>query len=335
MGRVETKLHAEFADAHRVHRFVFLLLPGFSSLDLASGIESLAAANAAGAYPVFCWEIVSENGDPVASFSGMQVQVDGDFPPCDRDLSIIICGPQGGLTAPSSGLKSWLRRSWRTGSHLCGLSGGAVLLAELGLATGARLSTHWALEPAVTELFPDLEVACSPFEHDNRVSTSGGGAATLDLFSSFIARKTNAHVAEQVADRLLRSTVRSSSDRQTKSDVCRFGYRNEKLQRAIQIIQNSLEDPRSPAAIATEVGLSTRQLERIFNRYVGVPPKAYMLTLRLDRARILLQQTQNSVTDVGLACGFSTPSHFSRLYRKQFGISPHHERGRGAGPQIV
>ena len=99
-------------------------------------------------------------------------------------------------------------------------------------------------------------------------------------------------------------------------------------------MESNIEDPISPAALATTVGMSTRQLERLARRYLGRSPKRYYMELRLQRARNLLMQTDMSVITVAIACGFTSPSHFSKCYRAHYGITPYRERGaHGASPE--
>ena len=95
----------------------------------------------------------------------------------------------------------------------------------------------------------------------------------------------------------------------------------------IEQMEQSLEEPLSPSLLAKEAGLSTRQLERLFRRYLDRSPKRYYLELRLKKARSLLLQTNMSVINVALACGFSSPSHFSKCYRAYYGRTPYRERG--------
>lgn len=308
-------------------RFIFVLIPGFSSLDLGAGLESLAAANAAEQSHVFEWEIVSETGTTVESSSGMTVAVDSPLPATSKGDCIVICGPRESQQVVSTLLNAWLRKAKRFGATLCGVGGGALILVKAGLAEGHRLSTHWKLEHTIAELYADIDPICSVFEECGSIVTCAGGATTLDLFSALIARNTAAHTTSQVADDLLCGTIRSASDRQTRSDQCRVGTRHEKLSKAIRFIEDNLEDDLSPSIVAEQVGLSTRQLERLFLRYLDASPKAYITALRLDRARNMLQQTQMRVIDVALACGFKSSSNFSKLYRKQFSSSPHIEKG--------
>ena len=97
------------------------------------------------------------------------------------------------------------------------------------------------------------------------------------------------------------------------------------------MMEENIEEPISPSLLAQEVGMSTRQLERLFRRYLDRSPKRYYMELRLQKARNLLMQTDMSVINVALACGFTSPSHFSKCYRSQYDTTPYRERGTQNG----
>lgn len=327
MGYPEINISSTPEDTEGVRRFIFVLCPGFSSLDLGASLETLAAANDVSPKKVFEWETASEMGDKVRASSGMTVAVDQKLPTTRKGDFVVIFGSLKNTAPPSKRLIAWLRTAKRFGAVLCGVGGGAFILAHAKLTSGHPVSAHWSIQHALNEAFLDLDVRCSVFEQSADATTSAGGAATLDLFIALIGQSLGAPIAARVADQLLCSTVRSGSNRQTRSDLCRLGTRNERLAKAILHIEENLESDLSPSQVADVVGLSTRQLERLFLRYVGSSPKVYITALRLENARRMLQQTNMRVIDVALACGFTSASHFSKIYRKHLGTSPHLERG--------
>jgi transcriptional regulator GlxA family with amidase domain len=134
-------------------------------------------------------------------------------------------------------------------------------------------------------------------------------------------------LANAVADQLIYSAIRTDQDTQRLSIPTRIGVRHPKLAGVIQRMEAAIEDPISPADLAREVGMSTRQLERLFRRYLNRSPKRYYMELRLQKARNLLMQTDMSVINVALACGFASPSHFSKCYRAHYDTTPYRERG--------
>ena len=139
-------------------------------------------------------------------------------------------------------------------------------------------------------------------------------------------------LAAEVADLMLHTGIRTDQDRQRLSIPTRMGVRHPKLSSVIARMEANIEDPISPARLALDVGMSTRQLERLFRRYLNRSPKRYYMETRLARARNLLMQTEMSIIEIALASGFSSPSHFSKCYRAQYGSTPYRERGTGNVP---
>jgi transcriptional regulator GlxA family with amidase domain len=146
----------------------------------------------------------------------------------------------------------------------------------------------------------------------------------------FIADDHGEDLANAVADQLIYTTIRTDQDTQRLSVPTRIGVRHPRLANVIKTMEFHIEDPISPASLADDVGMSTRQLERLFRRYLDRSPKRYYMELRLGKARNLLMQTDMSVINVALACGFASPSHFSKCYRAHYDTTPYRERGSHA-----
>lgn len=322
MTRIETFTQTARATACYADRYVFLVLPGFSTLELGSAVEAFTAANSVSPSCGLSWKLVSETGEHVLSEAGLSVSVAGPLPDLGRRDCVVIFGGRVSPPLLSPQIKAWMRRSARSGTAFCGVGGGVLTLAEAGLAEGRSIGTHWEQEPVLSERYPSIDPRCSVYEIDHNILSCGGGSTTLDMFLFLIAQRSGRDVAEAVADKLLHANTRDAQDRQTRSDLSRLGTRCSKLARALSIIRERVETPLTPSAVAQEIGISTRQLERLFSKYIGKSPKSYITRLRLDRARLLLRQSDMKVIEVAIACGFESPSHFSRLYRSQFGLSP-------------
>jgi len=152
--------------------------------------------------------------------------------------------------------------------------------------------------------------------------TASGGTAAADLMLNLIGAAHGNHLATSVADQMVYNAVREGSAAQRVSLQSRHGMRNARMVRAIALMEENIEDPLSPADIAEELGISTRQLERLFGRYLNSTPKHYFMEMRLQRARNLLVQSERSITEIAMACGFRSNSHFSKVFRAQYGTSP-------------
>jgi transcriptional regulator GlxA family with amidase domain len=162
---------------------------------------------------------------------------------------------------------------------------------------------------------------------DGNRFTAAGGVSPIDLMLSIISKDISQDAANWVADQMIYNSARTEKDGQRLSIPTRIGVRHPKLANVIKMMEENIEEPISPSLLAQEVGMSTRQLERLFRRYLDRSPKRYYMELRLQKARNLLMQTDMSVINVALACGFTSPSHFSKCYRSQYDTTPYRERG--------
>ena len=319
-------------ETDRPRRFVFLLLDRFTMLSFAGAIEPLRIANRVAGKPIYEWRLIGEGGVSATCSNGASFQLDMGLEELDRDDTLLVCGGIDVQRATTKPIIAWLRREARRGMAIGGLCTGSWTLAKAGLLDGKKATIHWENQDGFLEEFEDVKLTKSVFVVDgNRLSTAGG-TSSIDLMLKLIAADHGDEVANTVADQLIYSSIRTDQDTQRLSIPTRIGVRHPKLSQVIQMMEANIEDPISPADLAEEVGMSTRQLERLFRRYLNRSPKRYYMELRLQKARNLLMQTDMSVINVALACGFASPSHFSKCYRAHYNTTPYRERGTQGTP---
>ena len=312
-------------------RFVFLLLDKFTLLSFASAIEPLRIANYVSGEPLYAWLLAGEGGREAVSSNGAAFKLDIGLDDVSRDDTVLVCGGIDVQRSATKGVVAWLRREARRGVAVGGLCTGAFALAKAGLLDGRKATIHWENQDGFVEEFEQVNLTKSVFVIDGTRITSAGGTASLDLMLKIIAADHGEELANNVADQLIYSSIRTDQDTQRLSIPTRIGVRHPKLSQVIQMMEGNIEDPISPANLAEVVGMSTRQLERLFRRYLNRSPKRYYMELRLQKARNLLMQTDMSVINVALACGFASPSHFSKCYRAHYNTTPYRERGTHGG----
>ena len=313
-------------------RFVFLLLDNFTMLAFASAIEPLRIANRVAGTPIYSWALAGENGREAVCSNGASFRLDMGLEDIDRDDILLVCGGIDVQKSTTKAVLNWLRREARRGVTMGGLCTGAYALAKAGLLDGKKATIHWENQDGFLEEFEDVKLTKSVFVMDGNRWSTAGGTSSLDLILKIIAADHGEDLANTVADQLIYSTIRTDQDTQRLSIPTRIGVRHPKLSQGIQMMEGNIEDPMSPADLAEEVGMSTRQLERLFRRYLNRSPKRYYMELRLQKARNLLMQTDMSVINVALACGFASPSHFSKCYRSHYNTTPYRERGTQGMP---
>jgi transcriptional regulator GlxA family with amidase domain len=311
-------------------RFVFVLLNNFTMLCFASAVESLRIANRMAGKKLYDWILIGENGDSVACSNGTEFKLNSDLCELTREDIVMVCGGIDVQSATTKKIISWLRREARKGVTMGGLCTAGYSLAKAGLLDGKKATIHWENQDSFAEEFEEVTLTKSVFVVDGNRITTAGGTASIDLMLKIVADDHGEELANAVADQLIYSSIRTDQDTQRLSIPTRIGVRHPKLSRVIQLMEQNIEDPISPATLAKDVGMSTRQLERLFRRYLSRSPKRYYMELRLQKARNLLMQTDMSVINVALACGFASPSHFSKCYRSQYETTPYRERGTHA-----
>ncbi|MGC1503682.1 MAG: GlxA family transcriptional regulator [Sulfitobacter sp.] len=311
-------------------RFIFVLLDQFSLLCFATAIDSLRIANRMAGRPIYSWTTMGEGGATVSCSAGTVFQMDSDLGELSRDDTIMICGGMDVQDATTKKVLGWLRREARKGLVVGGLCTASYTLAKAGLLDGKRATIHWENQDSFAEEFQEVDLTKSVFVVDGNRLTTAGGTSSIDLMLKLIADDQGEDLANAVADQLIYSSIRTDQDTQRLSVPTRIGVRHPKLSQVIQMMENNIEEPISPSLLAKDVGMSTRQLERLFRRYLNRSPKRYYMELRLQKARNLLMQTDMSVINVALACGFASPSHFSKCYRAHYETTPYRERGSHA-----
>ncbi len=304
-----------------------VLVPQFTMMPVTSAIEPLRIANRLSEKNLYRWTLHSLNGQPVAASNGILTMVNGDLEAIAAEATVIVCGGLDVQRNTDKRMLSWLRKVARRGAQIGAVCTGAHILAEAGLLDGYRCTIHWENLPGFSEAFPDLKATGGLFEIDGDRFTSAGGTTAIDMMLTMIASQHGPDLAASVAEAILHSPIRHHSENQRMSLPARIGARHPKLVSIIEKMEDNLEDPLSPSLLAKQASLSTRQLERLFRRYLDRSPKRYYLELRLKKSRSLLLQTDMSVINVALACGFSSPSHFSKCYRAYYGRTPYRERG--------
>lgn len=308
------------------HAFGILIVPNFSMMAFTSAVEPLRAANRLSGRELYAWRLVSKNGEAVASSSGIEVVPHDSIETVASLPNLIVVAGLNAHNMDDKQVSAWLRRLERQGCRIGALSTGSYFLARAGLLDGYRCTIHWENLAGFQEDFRDLEITEELYEIDRNRLTCSGGTAALDMMLSLIGLEHGRDLATQVAEQFIHERIRDNHDQQRMGLRSRLGISNSKLLAVIALMEQHLEDPMPRAELARQAGMSTRQLERLFRKYLAKTPTRYYLELRLYRARLLLVQTSMPVLDVALACGFVSASHFSKCYREFFHKTPREER---------
>ncbi|MEI9413521.1 GlxA family transcriptional regulator [Mesorhizobium sp. Cs1299R1N1] len=315
-----------------IFRLVILILPGFSQLSLSSFVDPLRLANSVSGRPSFAWTVASADGRPVECASGFNLSVGADFASLGKCIQaldgpsmVIVCAGDHVENQTSASLSKTLRLCNRQGIPIVALGTATWLLAETGLLDDTTCTIHWDKRAALSEAFVRIDVNDTLFVRDTRLVTCAGEFASFDLVMELIAERLGRETALAVCRHTTAGHWRSASDRQWTSHGTNHANGTgilKPIAEVIRIMEEHIEDPLPLRDIAKCVGLSQRQIERLFHRSVSSSPMRYYLHLRLARAKRLIEQTELQVVEIAIACGFASASHFSKCFRNAFGLNP-------------
>lgn len=303
-------------------RITFVLLPDFSLIAFSSAIEPLRIANQLAGRALFEWQVLSESGGPVVCSNGLPVVVEGPLGETPARAMVFVCAGVEPEKSASRRVADWIRQQWRSGREVGGLCSGAYVLAMAGILDGRRFTLHWENLPPFAETFPQLKPLEQLYCIDGRILTCAGGAAATDLFIEIVARHHGARLADAVLNMCLHGPQRPAELRQRMSISSTIGTRNPVLVSVIETFEKGIESCVDIATIADDLGVSTRQIQRLFRDHIGTTPKQYLQNLRLQRARGLLAETDMSVSEVAFSCGFGTTNYFAKAFRDCYGVTP-------------
>ncbi|MCR9139306.1 MAG: GlxA family transcriptional regulator [Alphaproteobacteria bacterium] len=303
----------------------FLLVPDYTHLAFSCAIEPLRLANLLSGQNLYRWSLMSENGQDQICSTGTTILVDQGFDRLEPGDQLIVVAGANVPRHTTPALVDYVRRQSRHGVRLGAVCSASYVLAKTGLLDGKSCAIHWAYHDILSEEFPAIRLRRSVYVSDEPIVSASGGPAAADLMLHMISEAHGHDLASQIADQMVYNAVRSGVSEQRLSFSARFGMRNHKIVRAFRIMESHVEDRVKTTEIASELGITVRQLQRLFNRFVGKSPARVYSEIRLDKARNLLLQTDMSVTEVSVACGFGSTSNFSKSYREYFGHSPNSE----------
>ncbi|UAX97782.1 GlxA family transcriptional regulator [Ensifer adhaerens] len=307
-------------------RVGFYLTPEFPLLAFAAALDPLRQANRLSETPLYEWVLISQDGSPVENSAGFAVPIDNSIENAPRCQVVIVCCGADPARNFNNRVLTWLRRLNRQGVLLGGISTGAYLLARTGLLDGRSCTVHWENFADFQEMFPNVLATNDIFTVDGSFITSSGGTVTLDMMLSIIVSFHGRSLAVAISDQFNHPQIRGQGEAQRMTPEARYGITHTKLCDVVRLMQSSVHAPINLAVLAKRVGLSSRQVERLFLSHLDRTPIDFYSELRMERAHELICRTSLPVDVVAQHCGYSSAPHFARRYRLHFGVSPAAER---------
>ncbi|MGB5954502.1 GlxA family transcriptional regulator [Pseudomonas sp.] len=317
-----------------VFNFLVIVFPHFNAAATTAFVDPFRAANYLSGESRFHWAFASVEGGGIRASNGMDLFTQSLANVRDQVWDLVMLSCSWAPEQHHSGYLQGALRAWASkGCLLGGLDTGTFLLAEAGLLKGRRATAHYEHIDALQELYADVTIVEDLYVFDQQRITCCGGAAATDTALQLIRNLHGETLANEAARYVFHQQFRPGSAQQNPEAQQPLGHTIPlPVRQAIKLMERHLEEVIGIPALCEQVGISQRQLDRLFRQVVHKSPALYYRDIRLDRARGLVTQTDLALTKVGVASGFPNQSHFCRVYRERFGLTPRQDRQEGRVP---
>ena len=298
----------------QVSHIGFLTLNNFSLIAFSNAIEVLRMANYLSGQELYQWSVMTPDGRPVVASNGLAFSPSATKQAKEVDL-VFVCGGVDVQNAVDAAVIKTLRQYAKQEVSLGGICTGSYALAKAGLLDGYHCTIHWENLPSLSEDFPHISFLQELFVIDRDRYTCAGGIAPLDMMLAVVGARLGKRLVAEISDQFMVERARDGRDKQHIPVAARMGSSHKALVEVAALMESNIEEPLSLVELANLAGLSQRHLQRMFRHALGMSPMSYYLNLRLHRARTLLLQTEMSVMNITVACGFQSGCHFSKSCR--------------------
>lgn len=313
---------------HNIRRhFSIYLADGYSMLAYAAVVGAIMAINRSLGRDVYDWSVLSNEAGLVTSDANAQVAAQGIAAAASDPrraaqscVNVLLARPEA--SAHSRRLATWVREGLARGVEVMAIGDATMLLAAEGMLAGKRCAVHWKDFGVAVERFPSVHFTRAYFNVDGAFHTCAGELAVFDSMLTFIEKDFGKDAAEQAGLLTLHGSARGLSDRQKLPSHIKLERTRSPLLTIVDLMEENVAEPVDMRRLIGKVALSRRQVERLFERDLGMSPKRFYLKIRLDRARELLVHSAMPVVDIAVATGFISASHFAKTFKTVFGISP-------------
>lgn len=309
---------------NQVYRVGFVLLEHFSMMAFTGAVDALVTANLLSQTARYQFDFYGYRGEEVKSDLNIDVLVSGEFESIDpaRLDVLLVCGGLRTNLQVNPKLQQVLQQAARLKRRVGGIWNGSYILAQAGIMEGYECTIHPENHALMTEVFPRVKVSKKPYVIDRDRLSSAGATSTLGLMLTLIGQLSGEDLMRGVEGILNVDSVLGEAADGSLTMLPTDPTLPQPLRDSLLLMETHIDEPLSAVALAESVELSRRQIERLFQQHLNTSPAKYYLELRLNRAHQLLRQSNASVVNIAVACGFSSSAHFSHCFKDHFGMSP-------------
>jgi transcriptional regulator GlxA family with amidase domain len=301
-----------------MHKIGFVVSPGFQLMSFAA-LSAFEFANLSAEEPFYELSILSEAGGAVRSSLGPSLD-SVRFE--DRDYDTVIINGDLSASEGSAAVIDFVRQSSKTARRVAAICTGAFVLAEAGLLDGRQATTHWLWARQFASRYPKVKLDPDRiFIVDGPIWTSAGASAGVDLALGMVEKDLGPDVARMAARKLVLYHRRAGGQSQ-HSVLLDLDAKSDRIQSALDYAKRNLTKPLTVEDLAEAARLSPRQFSRAFRAETGQSPAKAVETLRVEAARLLMEQTSHPVEAIAEQTGFADRERMRRAFIRSFGQPP-------------
>ena len=295
-------------------QFDLLLFDNFSNHCLANTVEPLRAANTVARRTLYNWRFLTLDGAPAVSSSGLSVTPHGALPDGGGDL-LIVMPSYGFRNLDNRAVTRPLQQARSRYTRLAGFDTGSWLLARAGLLDGHQATIHWEELASFEETFPDIDALRARYVISGDRITCSGAMAAFDLVMALIGEAHGPLITVEVAQIFM-------TEASARAFTLAPSPGGRMVDRVLHLMQDNLESPLPIAEVARRMGCSQKLLEVRMQAELQGTPNAIYRRLRLNLARKLVAETDQTVAEIAGRCGYENASALTRAFKVQFGCTP-------------
>lgn len=320
----------------KVRRIGIVGYDGVQTLDVAGPADVFTTANVLLARKVAPYEVVllGERQGPVPTESGLWLYANATLSRCGLLDTVVVPGGKSVRvdSKKRAALAAWLREHGRKARRVASVCTGVYVLAESGLLDDRTATTHWRFADDVQRRWPKVRVnADAIFIKDDKYYTSAGITAGIDLCLSLVEEDFGSELALEVARELIVYLKRSGGQLQYSQPLRLQTRAKSRFGDIAGWIRGHLNDDLTIEALAERMDMSPRHFNRKFKAEFGVTPADFIEELRLDEARWLLVNADDSLSELAESVGYGSGDTFRRAFERRFGVNPNEYRKRFSG----
>lgn len=314
---------------HALHKVAAIVYDGLCAFEYGIAAEIFGLSRPEHGAPLYTFRSIAFEQGPLRLSGGLTFQADHDLTALAEVDTVIIPGWRDKDAPVSDALCQAVRDIHARGGRIVTICSGVYVLAAAGLLKGKRVTTHWRYAEDLAQKYPDIIVTANAlYTEDDNIITSAGSSAGIDACLHVVRSDKGAEVANSVARRLVMHAHRQGDQAQYIERPVPEVPDSRRLAHVTKYVQTHIKETHSVASLSRQAGMSPRTFQRRFNALTGLPPMKWVISERVNAARVLLETTSLSVESISENTGFNQAEALRYHFRKSLGISPLNYRQR-------